>query len=180
MSDDEPTVSPTAAPTPPTRPVLDAIIAPDWGQWVHDATVHDYTPPGCIVSQPTFQSATSGVFLVVPWATKVRDPYGYHTTGSRLTVPAGLDGLHLVSIGIQFGNNGAGTQRYAEILVNGAALTPAMAVASPHMGAQYVFITLTQAVMLAPGAYLEVRALQDSGSGVGVQGWCSLLRLGAA
>lgn len=113
------------------------------------------------------QNVTTGVDTAVVWAgTETYDTDGFHdtvTNSSRLTVPAGLTGLYVVTFSL-WHPAGTGTSA-AWVTLNGAGVwAPAAAV----LTASGLRLNGVDLVPLAAGDYVEVVTSQSSGGTLAV------------
>ena len=109
---------------------------------------------------------------VVTWEGESADTDNYHdlvTNPSRVTIPAGLGGLYVVSCGLDWANNTAGG-RSAQLRTNGSG-TPYdyfQYQSSPALGEVIPLGVLV--VPLAAGDYFEIFGVQASGGNLNVLG----------
>jgi hypothetical protein len=134
-----------------------------------------------------FQTIPTSVETVITLGAETFDTDGFHSTSSntsRMTIPAGLGGKYLVTVGGLFQPHASG-RRYFQIKVNGVAAR----------GTQYEFVPaagaypggLQSAVLdLVAGDYVELSVFQSSGgnldfgwdgSVITAQGTLSIMRL---
>lgn len=99
------------------------------------------------------------------------DTDGFHSTSTnttRLTIPAGLGGIYLVTGQITWDSSNAGI-RELDIFRNGGASADGF-VRQINSGGNRMTQTLTRIASLAAGDYLELAGYQDSGASLDILG----------
>lgn len=78
----------------PSRPVDAAVIATEWGQYVHD---YVFAPAGCRVEGVGQFMLTGNAYRDLALSTALEDPGGYlDAANDRIEVPTGGEGLYLI------------------------------------------------------------------------------------
>ena len=136
---------------------------------LHNPTRH--TGVGAKVKKSTNQSITdNGSFQTVTFDQEDFDTAAIHDTGSntsRLTVPAGMGGIWLVTATVSFNTNGTG-ERGLQLLVGGTAVCRGGGVDGST--SEYTVLGVTQIVFAAAADYFEVQVRQNSGGALNVVG----------
>lgn len=128
-------------------------------------TISNTSQPRALAYNSGTQSATSGADLLVTFDSEVYDVGSMHSTvsnTSRMTIPAGGDGLYLVIGKVWFGGSVTGIQEI-NIYKNGTELPVAGRawIGGGTGGAQYNINS--QILSLVAGDYIEIAAFQNSG-----------------
>lgn len=130
---------------------------------VHGPTVTDVAKTiGASAYLSSAQNTSTGTGLMVPLQSETFDSDAFHdtvTNNTRMTIPAGGDGMYVVSGQVTYASNVTG-YRSAIITKNGATTGPQAVV--PGVGSQRALATTI--LSLVAGDYIELRAFQDSGS----------------
>lgn len=146
---------------------------------VHGPTVMDSSATvGCSAYLTSVVTATSGVEASIALNVEAFDSHGFHsntTNSTRITVPAGLDGVYIVVSQVKFAYNASGS-RAAQIRKNGTKIY--------ELGFQGSISSRAQATLILPlvaGDYIEAGYFQDSGSDLALDtaGECKLTVLRA-
>lgn len=106
---------------------------------------------------------TGGVFTQVSWDSVVENPDGVFNAGTptRLTIPAGADGVWQFSMWMRYDINATGI-RYCYLRKN--ALTPLQIdLRNATSGGNYTYMSLVGTFRLVAGEYVDLNAFQDSG-----------------
>jgi hypothetical protein len=114
-------------------------------------------------------ATVSGTIKVLPLDSERYDTDAFHdgtTNTSRLTVPTGKAGKYLITGHVAFAGASGGTQRLIGIRLNGAT-DIAYQKMTPN-STNSVVASVTTVYDLADADYVELIALQDSGSGLNV------------
>lgn len=125
------------------------------------------TPLGCVVGRDAAQSILNATVTVLNFNVDHFDPYGMHdpvTNNSRLIAP--VSGLYLVWADVLFALSGAGDSRVVYIRPNGGG-TGFVATFKPASGVA-TGLTITGAIKLTGGEYVEVFVSQDSGGALDI------------
>jgi hypothetical protein len=130
-----------------------------------------------LVTDSTNQTLTSGTWAAITFGAESYDGAGFHSTStntSRLTVPTGYGGIYNVLASITF-EQVAATGLSVQVRKNGAASTAAALQASipsfTSLTANHrPIVNLCGQLRLVAGDYLEVYALQVSGSNLAARG----------
>lgn len=108
------------------------------------------------------------------------DPFGFFNPANptRLTVPAGKDGLYLITFTAEFSASAAGTFRQAVARLNGVTVV-AQDMRPPVGGGNVTITNFSTVAKLAAADYIEIRLLQDSGVGLNsdAQPWSPIFSL---
>ena len=64
--------------------------------------------------------ASASTLTAVPWTTETTDTDGFHTSGSTITIPAGLGGRYMATFRPAFTALGPAASAYAQINIDGA------------------------------------------------------------
>lgn len=114
------------------------------------------------------QSIANATWTALAMNSERRDT-GYHSisvNNSRLTVPAGYGGPHLVAAGVEFLQNGTGYRAIA-LYKNGTTfvrMANSLAIAT-----QDHWLALSAVLILSASDYIELRVYQDSGGALNVR-----------
>lgn len=124
--------------------------------------------PWVAVEKSAPQSIPNNALTAVTWNVEVADAWEMHAGGalSKLTVPAGLDGVWRVSYGLQWDANSVG-DRLAYVAVNGSFTRHAMS-EIPMTSPGYCGLTGSADLELAGGDYVEVVVYQSSGGSLNI------------
>jgi hypothetical protein len=156
----------------PDRPVASTTIDSDWGQAVHDWT---FAPKGCdltTVTTRTVDTTNGGLKCHLDVATD--DPAGFlDAANDRAIVPAGADGLYLISLILNSVNGTAGDITRAYIYVNGVGAIHSI---EDNNGGTNIRVNVTTLIALTAGDILEVYAMKR-GSGTNPTVYVVALRL---
>lgn len=134
--------------------------------WVHGPSVQDFVVPriGISVYITAVQSIPNAVATAVAYTSERYDTHGFHdnaTNNSRLTIPAGMGGLYLATVGGEFATNATG-QRAVHFRLNGSAGYEAINTVLGSTITQR--FSLSHVLPMVDGDYLEMLAYQDSGA----------------
>lgn len=130
-----------------------------------------------LVTDSTSQTLTSGTWAAITFGAESYDTAGFHSTSantSRLTVPTGFGGIYNVLASVTF-EQVAATGLSVQIRKNGAASTAASMQASVPSFTSLTanhrpIVNLCGQLRLNAGDYLEVFALQVTGSNLAARG----------
>lgn len=155
--------------TPPTAVAGQTLPAADFNTKIRDSLESTAKSPRATVRITTDQLIAHNIVTFVTWPTLTEqsDTFWVSGSSSRLTVPAGLGGLYLLTAAPIWDINATGG-RYAAIMKNGVAVgSPAN---SGGFGGWYVQQHVTAVVSAVPGDYFEVAVFQSSGAGLNLKG----------
>jgi len=138
-----------------------------------------------MVTDSNNQTLTSGTWAAITFASEEYDSAGFHSTSSntsRLTVPTGYGGIYNVMVSVTF-EQVAATGLSVQVRKNGAASTAASLQASVPSFTSLTanhrpIVNLTGQLRLTAGDYLEVYALQVTGSNLAARGDTQAHRFG--
>lgn len=126
------------------------------------------TPARCYVSKTAVQSIPNAAATTITWNTEYYDDAGIHDNAvnpSRFTMPAGAVRASAV-FQIPFATHG-GNWDQAHCTLNGAGMVPLVFDRVPPLaGTTTVFQLIVPPVPVAPGDYLELEVIQNSGGAV--------------
>lgn len=128
------------------------------------------TQPRCVLTAPNSQSIATGVATAVTFPTEELDVGGMHegvTNPSRVTIPAGGDGVYLVAAQVSFTPNATGS-RAIILYKNGVAVNGAASIQTSVSTDFYTVPSFTTLITLAAGDYLEIYAKQTSGGNMNI------------
>lgn len=116
---------------------------------------------------------STGTLTTVTWSSEQYDPVDAHSVGSptRLTIPAGYDGLWLFGVQIEWQQSAQGTYREIRLKLNGST-TVANVVQAPTASTGPNYIARHQLHYLGDmtaGDYLEVIVAHDAGSTINIR-----------
>lgn len=156
--------------TPPTAVPGQTLSAANWNTKVRDSLESVGNPPRVAVTRATVQSVGNASVSSVVWTAETYDTDNFWTAGgaaNRLTIPAGLGGVYLVTFSPIFNINATGA-RYAAVMKNGlGAGSPAN---SGGFAGWYVQLCVTAVVVCVPGDYFEGAVYQSSGAALDLKG----------
>lgn len=154
--------------TPPTAVAGNPLAAVDWNAKVRDSIESIARPPSVIAYRNTDQLVGNATISVINWlgVQSQTDTFWAAGSPSRLTVPANLGGLYLVTCNPIFDINGTGG-RYASLSKNG--VTVFDVVNSGGSASWYTQMKLAMPVILVPGDYLEVSVYHTAGVGLNLK-----------
>jgi len=124
---------------------------------------------GCRVRNSGNELLTTGVVAELTFDSERYDTDAYHSTAvntTRLTVPAGLDGIYSLAGAVEFAANATGV-RLLRIRLNGATII-ANIVQNAAGGGNTTPITIATLYQLAVGDFVELQAFQTSGGNLNV------------
>lgn len=153
---------------PPTAVAGQPLAAADWNTKVRDSIESVARPPHVVVYRNTPQLVGNGVVSNVVWLGAAYQSDAFWAAGapSRVTIPAGLGGLYLVSAIPIWDINGTGG-RYATILKNGA---DQWRTNSGGSAAWYTQHNIVVPIQVVPGDYVELGVYQNSGAALNLKG----------
>ena len=123
-----------------------------------------------VYNSVAFALTTSGTLYAITFDTERWDTDAYHSTGSntdRLTVPAGQDGLYLISGHVRFAANVTGIRQLA-IYLNGTAVAVAMERVSAA-SASITVLSVSTVYSLVATDYVVLGAVQTSGGALNAE-----------
>jgi hypothetical protein len=170
--------------TPPTAVAGYPLAAADWNAKVRDSLESLAKPPRAGIHRTTDQLVGNGAVSTIVWNTADYDTDGFWNPGTpdRLTIPANLGGVYLVTASPIFDINATGA-RYSTVSKNG------IGYGSPQnsggFSGWYVQHCVSQIMPLAPGDYVGAAVYQSSGISLNLKGTVykmtlAICRLGAA
>lgn len=124
--------------------------------------------PAVSVSSTVNITTGSAVWTLLPWNTEAADTNAFHNTvtnSERITIPAGMGGIYLISVGITFANNGTGVRLIAAML-NGVTYDWVDKRAAITGHALQMGFAFTK--RLAAGDFIVVSGYQNSGGALDV------------
>lgn len=153
--------------TPPTAVTGNPLAAVDWNAKVRDSIESIARPPSVIAYRNTDQLVGNATISVVQWlgVQSQTDTFWVAGSPSRLTVPANLGGLYLVTCNPIFDINGTGG-RYFALSKNGVV---ADTVNTGGSASWYSQVKLAVPVILAAGDYVEVLVYHTAGAGLNLK-----------
>lgn len=142
--------------------VLDKFRARRDGRWV----TLGYAATIATLRRTTAQTIPSGgAGTAISFATVDQDAAGYYAAGAptRLTVPAGYDGIHLAGGSFMWDANATG-QRQWGMSLNGVAWPGSQDNRPGNAGFGVAASIVGPPRLLVAGDYVEIKAFQDSGA----------------
>jgi hypothetical protein len=124
--------------------------------------------PRASLNRTAVQSVPNGAFTAIVWDAESFDVGNCHslvTNPSRLTVPAGGDGVYVITATISYGSVSGTSVRGARLHKNGAF---AMWVYQPSVPNDQTIIQIPAILSLVAGDYLEAIAYHNAGVAVNV------------
>lgn len=137
-----------------------------WQMSSLETHINDRYKFGCRVRQTTADTATTATWTAFTWDTETFDNGAMHSTVSnteRITIPAGLGGVYVVSAIGGFVASASGAERGYRIFLNGT--TSIANIRSGFLHATLVNLTALPAVLWEFSAtdYVELQGYQDTG-----------------
>lgn len=122
--------------------------------------------PGARITHSANQSTTNNTNFTLAYDTSIENDSGYWSSGAntKLTIPAGYGGRHLVTLSLRWAANAVG-YRLATIQLNGA--TP-LAIDIRDSGASEVAQAISFTRRFVAGDYIESYVRQTSGGALAV------------
>jgi hypothetical protein len=122
--------------------------------------------PCGIVTHSASQTTTTGVNLTLAYDTAIDNNFGYWSSGTntRLTVPTGYAGVHLVTLSVRWNANATG-YRLITVRLNGA--TP-LAINIDDASGSEAASTIAFPYRFAAGDYIDSYVRQTSGGNLNV------------
>lgn len=131
------------------------------------------TAPGqyrALVYQSATQNVATSTWEALAWGAELFDVGALHdnaTNNTRLTIPAGGDGLYLICGSVGFVGSAAGAMRGIRVWKNG---TTSLGVSSNNPNASAARANVSTIGVLAAGDYIEFQVWQDTGSPLSTSG----------
>ncbi len=184
------TGTPAASPAQPSAPanslVLAAVAVAAGAATVVNANITDLRarfgrPPAVSAYKTTSSNVPNSAWTTLALDTEYWDTHGFHdlvANNSRLTVPAGFDGLYACEAQINFDGNAAGSSRSMAVLIDGW-LSVVLEQVAPSAAATVLGASVPGGLRLAAGQYVELQAKQNSGGSLAISSrWLALTWLG--
>lgn len=154
------------------------------GAHKHFGQLEAPTAVGCVAWPSATQAIASATDVAILFDSETFDTHGFHSTSTntgRLTVPAGMGGLYLISGQIRYTGNATGT-RAASFRLTGTFITNT---SISNAGTAVTSVATQVLAYLAAGDYVELFAYQTSGSSLNTSisatnlaTWFGLARVG--
>ena len=180
--------TPAASPAEPAAPanslVLAAVAVAAGATSVVNANITDRRarfgrPPAVSAYKTTNTNVPDAAWTTLGLDTEYWDTHGFHgLVNSRLTIPAGFDGLYACDAQINFDGSTGGSSRSMAVLIDGW-LRVVLEQVPPSAAATVLGAPVPGGLRLAAGQYVELQAKQNSGGVLAISSrWLALTWLG--